>query len=199
MRGHINRFFSLKCGPDILPFFQNSHPERVSKELTESFAMWRAAADVLKLDNQETIIAIVVGDGVRPRTASLLAHVTQWNCFSIDPQMDMAWFNQYAQERVQLNVPLQRLHPFAMKAADLKIDCNGFRALVVMPHSHALVEESLKVPFNYSRLDAISMPCCKQVEPKYLSKDFVMKHDVKTYVDEHVWSPKNTIHVWQNL
>ncbi len=198
MKSYINHFFSLKCGPDILPFFNNNH-RSAAKEITESFAMWRAALDILKLDPHEPIIAIVVGDGKRPRTSSVLAHLTQWNCFAIDPILDMDWFTHYAAQRAQQGNPLQRIAAYARRAEDTRVDCKGHRALLVMPHSHASMTESLQVPQHFSRLDAIVMPYCKKIKGQYLTKHFALQHQLFTYQDPNVWSPKNTIHVWQNL
>ena len=200
MRKYIDHFFSLKCGPDILPFFNNNH-RSAGKEITESFAMWRAAIDVLEVDPKEPLIAIVVGDGKRPRTASVLAHLTQWNTISIDPILDMKWFNTYAKERDAQGNPLVRLRPIPRKAhkEEITVNCKGWRAILFFPHAHAPMSEALQVPTNYSRLDVINMPCCNKIEPQFLMKKFALQHQLFTFVDDAVWSPKNTIHVWQNL
>lgn len=202
MKRYIDYFFSLRCIQDVLPFFGNngqSPYKRAPKELTESIACYKAALDILKLDPQEAITAIVVGDGVRPRTAGLLSHLTKWDCVAIDPKADLKWWLGYTKEREELGCPIERLTVYGLQAEHAKIHCAQRRAVIFMPHAHCSVANALRVPYEYTRLDVIVMPCCTQVEQKYLEKRFALEHQLFTYVDVDVWSPKNTIHVWQKM
>lgn len=198
MKSYLNHFFSLNCAPDILPFFTNNH-RNAAKEVTESFAMWRAAVDILKLDPKGNTTVIVIGDGTRPRTAAVFSHLTQWDCVSVDPLMDLNWFTEYEKQREKIGCPLVRLVPYRRKAMDFEVDCETARCLLVLPHSHASLTEALTSPINYSQLDVIAMPCCKNIEQKYLEKKFALEHNLFTYVDTNVWSPKNTVHIWRDM
>lgn len=192
MHKYINHFFSLKCARDIMSLFIGSHT-RAAKEVTESFAMYRAVIDHLKINTGDyDVVCVVVGDGVTPRTASLFCHMTRWLVYSIDPEFNLKTIGQYFQEKIRLGNKVKRLFIRKKKIEDLKIDCKGKRVVMVFPHSHAPLHESFTSVFNYSRLDAVALPCCFQIPFKY-------KSTARMYYDMNVWSPKNVMHVWENL
>ena len=145
MKSYLEHFFSFKCSPDVLPFFgPNRH---TPKEITESMAMWRAATDILHVKSDDDILAIVIGDGKRPRTAGLLSHVTKWDCVSIDPIADLGWFLEYEKLRRGSSNPLERIVSYQLKAEHAKIACEKKRTILFLPHSHATMSAALNVPY----------------------------------------------------
>lgn len=57
------------------------------KEVTESMGIVEAASKI-EDRNDSSVTLIVVGDGKRPRTATLATNMTKWNAISIDPNMN---------------------------------------------------------------------------------------------------------------
>lgn len=192
-RKYIEEFLSRNSGVDLLPFFETLN-KRAAKEITESYAMHNAAVQALGISPSEReVIAIVVGDGRLPRTGALLAYLTKWTIVSIDPQMDL--------EKVASLPKVDRLDCHAKKAEDMRssIRCAGYRCVLILPHSHADLNAAIAVPKEASRIDLISMPCCVPHNQKFEIFDFVKKHEMITYVDPDVWSPKNRVYIWKNI
>lgn len=193
MKAYINHFFSLKTAPELLPFFQCGN-KTSAKEITESFAMYCAAKDVLGAKPHDDILAIIIGDGSKPRTGGLLAHLTKWECHSIDPQMQMEWWDNIFRERENQGLPIQRLLVWRRKAEDcIILDAGNRRKILFFPHSHC----DMEIISRYPGADVVSMPCCVPIPIKMLYKDYALKHDLRVYVDNNVWSPKNTVYVWR--
>jgi len=110
LRAHLGTFLSLPCAPALvrLRLFPNA------KELSESVAAWVALRDrVLRplagasaqpfgsgIDAARRCDAVVVvGDGSRPRTAALIAHMMRSSdvaVFSVDPALHADSFAQVA-------------------------------------------------------------------------------------------------------
>lgn len=164
---YVNRFFSLKCAPDLMPFFPNA------KEMTESFGAFFAAERYIPMSRKQGIV-ICVGDGHTPRTAATFAYLTGWECYSIDPVLRPKTWNT------------KRLTLYPSKIQDLDL-CFDEAVLICLVHAHIglpLCLEHIHAPERH----IVSIPCCvKQVLPN--------EPDV-CYKDDHIWSPKNDVKVW---
>ena len=187
-RTYIDHFFSLYSAADILPLFRTGN-QKAAKEITESYACRDACAALADVHDPD-VVAIVVGDGIMPRTAGLIAYTTKWTCHSIDPQMRLDEFEMFKARQNLLGYPVQRLHVYKTKAEDVSIDCGGKRTLVVLPHSHCDTEEAAGVARNPGLLSIVSLPCCVKPKP-------TKNNPAVTYVDTGVWSPQNQIYIWQ--
>ena len=83
----VDRFLSLECGHELLRMglFPNA------QEISESMACLQAAIEHLQgvVSMSDTdVVALVVGDGRTPRTATLLAMRTRWTVLSVDPALE---------------------------------------------------------------------------------------------------------------
>jgi hypothetical protein len=192
---YLSRFLDLRCAPELLPFFQAT--SRRDKEIEESMSLWVAARKYLLVTGKENLVAIVVGDGRTPRTAALLAHLTSWDCHSIDPQLDLNWYETIEVERARAGSPIKRLSLHRCKAEEMHVPCDGREAIVFMPHSHASVVSSLRVPATNGTVHAIAMPCCVPAESWTTQPGFSQAY--WQFEDANVRSKKNTVHVWKNV
>lgn len=173
---YLDWLVQSKCGADLLAaqLFPNA------KEVTESVACFEAT---IHLNpgfewNSPNVQCFVVGDGHKPRTAAVFACRTAWNVFSIDPVLAPRIYN------------IKRLNIFRKKIEDLKFVDLGSPVLIVLPHSHAPLDACLaNIPGAKRAL--ITLDCCKKQDPGPPA-------DIE-YVDENVWSPKNTVRVWQSI
>lgn len=188
---YISHFFSLNAASDLLPFFIGCK-RRAGKEVTESIGMFRAAQD-LNINFENTIV-IVPGDGKRPRTGAIFSFLTRAVVHSIDPIMDLEWFNKILPER--FNLKPKRLNVYQNYGKDIKIDCAGKDALLCLCHSHCHMKEALDIPRNFGKLTIINCPCCVDVPPQYLTKEYTRKHNFRFYKDSNIWSPKNKVYSW---
>jgi hypothetical protein len=177
---HIADFFKLKCATQMMTMglFPNV------KEITESVAMFRAVADHLLDDtirfNNPDVQVVVVGDGHTPRTATLFALRTAWNCHSVDPVLNAN--TDYSSIR-RLSIYINRIEHINLRFGDMA-------TIIVLPHSHAKMEDVLDHVVASLR-HVVSMPCC-------------VKHDIPNreyigFVDEGVWSEKNTVKIWKGV
>jgi len=81
---YIERFFKLNTAPEILAekVFSNL------KEITDSMGVFVAIQKHISFDRKDrNIHCVVVGDGHTPRTGMLIARLTAWEVYSIDPVM----------------------------------------------------------------------------------------------------------------
>ena len=180
-RHYVNEFFRLKCASDLLAkkLFPNA------KEMTESMgafaAVQRHIVKPLGLSLGDRNIGLyVVGDGHTPRTAALFAMRSAWECYSIDPVLrDKVW-------------GVDRLHAYTAKIENCSLlHAQDFeRAIIVMVHSHARIEDTLQAIQNKNR-SLVTIPCC-------------VKHEIPDvsyigYQDGGIWSPQNTVKVWESV
>lgn len=183
---YIHHFFSLNSAENLVPFFKGCK-KRAAKEVTESFAMLYAT-DLLPVDRTDPDVrCVIVGDGRFPRTGAVLAFMTKWYIYSIDPN--------FSDEAVQLSRAVSRLYTYKCKVEDIKIDLwreSTFdrKNILILPHSHAPFDACLDLFEEFPMI--VSMPCCHGIPDKYLQKEY----NVKVYSDPAVWSPKRTIYVW---
>lgn len=175
-RTYIEKFMKYNCAPDLLALdiFPNA------KEITESMAAYTAAIYVLGLNPHSEKIAVVsVGDGQKPRTATLMAFLTKWTAFSVDPDMQVD------------SLPVNRLTIYKQRVEDVRLDLSEFSQVVIlMVHSHANMDASLE-SIRAERRHVIAIPCCVNLDiprKKYIG-----------YRDEGIWSPKNEVRVWNDV
>lgn len=185
---YLNHFFSLKCARDLIIFFTGSKVS-AAKEITESFAMFYAAKefvgeDVMTSGVLDDYHIVVVGDGGLPRTASTFSFLTKATVDTIDPQFSLVKYNKITKE---LGFKVRGLNLLKNKIENVKINCQNKKTLLLMPHSHADVYDSIKACKNYQSLGLISMPCCVKLPEQ-------IKKTSKKYEDQEVWSPKRTIY-----
>jgi hypothetical protein len=179
---HVREFLSLKCAGQMLNL--GLFPNSAAKEVTESVGMFRAVADHL-LDDTITlknpdIHLVVVGDGNTPRTAAMFAMRSGWNCHSIDPILNTNkdWNS------------IKRLLIHSLKVEQCNLHFGDYPLIIVLPHSHAKMEDILQHIKGNNRY-IVSMPCC--VPHDIPGKEYI------GYVDQAVWSEKNTIKIWKNV
>ena len=126
-----------------------------AKELTESFACFNAARAHLShfRSDDPSVLCVVVGDGLTPRTAGLFAYRTRWTCVSIDPllQREAHWMKH-----------IERLTAIASTVQDAAPEGKfaSPRVLLVLPHAHVGLDECLQYVRWRQALGAIVMPCC---------------------------------------
>lgn len=172
---YLDELFSLRCCGDLAPFFPNA------KEVTESFSLFNAVRKVLgaaSFGSEETV-CLVPGDGSKPRTAALFALRTRWQVKSVDPNMAI----RYARNRHGI----ERLTAHRCGAEALRTVAP--HVVIVACHSHAKLSTVLDT-VQAEAIDVFSLPCC-------------VKDDIgpptKTWRDEAVWSPANTMNVYVNV
>lgn len=127
-----------------------------AKELTESFACFNAAREHLSSvfrPDDPSVLAVVVGDGLTPRTAALFCFRTKWRCVSIDPLMreDQPWSTRI-ERLTAVRAKLQDAAAGESYAAE--------RVLLILPHAHIGLDECMKYVDWQDALGAIVMPCC---------------------------------------
>lgn len=182
-RKHINDFLNLKCAPDMLErgLFPNA------KEITESNAAYHATRYLPGYDlNDGDVRLIAVGDGTTPRTAAMFAFRSKWQCLSIDPGLRKTEWRT------------DRLYCIPKKIEDVRPLCwmaPCERAVIVAVHSHAKLQDSLRI-VNAKHLAVIAIPCC--VPQRLRGPDGDVKPD-RRYRDTGIWSPKNEVLIWNDV
>lgn len=169
---YINQFFRLRSASDMmsLGLFPNG------KEVTESLGALNALHRWPLIKGCSCINAVVVGDGHTPRTAALLAFMSRWTCWSIDPLLQES--SKYRS--------VERLNLFKGGVEDFELTTDG-TAVIVAVHSHAPIYAAINA-VKARRIHLLAIPCCvNQDIPK--APDFV-------YEDEHIWSPNRTVKGW---
>jgi hypothetical protein len=173
---YFDEFLQLKCAPDLLRL--GLYPN--GKELTESFAMYRAIVRLVGWHRlQDAVTLVDVGCGKQPRNAALLALRSRWSCTAIDPNLDPAWED----ERMH-NV--RRLQCRQMRIEDYRCMADG-PVVVAMVHAHVDVPTVLR-SFRQEQLLLVTMPCCvpsRMDEPPAVD-----------YYDHSCWSPQRRIYAW---
>ena len=172
-----------------------------AKEITESMAVFHAIRNFLPdIDPQDPSVTFICpGDGVLPRTSALVAFMTKWMCHSLDPELNQERYQKLIDQSREEGNPIKRVWAQRKKAEETIIGCNKGRVIIGLTHSHAKMEDCLKIPRNYSRIDCVSLVCCQRPPEKLLDKDASVRHNLKYYKDHNVWSPKNEVFIWQDL
>lgn len=190
---YISHFFSQKCAHDLLPFFIGCK-RRAGKEVTESFGMFHACDDI----DLNDCIVISHGDGKLPRTGAVFAFMSRAEVHSVDPELDLNWFE------VELPKHFGGLRPRRMTlhkdyGHKVKIDCQGKHCILIGTHSHCHLKDAVTIPFNYSKLTVIQCPCCVNIPDKFLTRYFTERTGFNYYKDSNIWSPKNEIYIWKDF
>ena len=177
---HIEEFFKLKCAGDMLNLglFPNA------KEVTESMGAYHAVrwllAPKLGLRFDDPAIAMVcVGDGHTPRTAAMFAFRSAWMCYSVDPLLRKELWD------------VCRLQCYARKIEDSIMHFPLYdRVIIVCVHSHASLGSCLKHIIAPKR-SVVAMECCIPLD--------IPGAPYVGFTDQDVWSPKNTIKIWERV
>lgn len=170
---YINRFMGMKAAPDMLcrGLFPNA------KEITESFGALEATKH-LPVSWKDDLAVVCVGDGHSPRTGSVFAFSTKWDCYSVDPKL----------RPKEWNVNRLTTKPFKIQDTFLEFDKP---CIICMVHAHVKVNETLpyiKAPIRH----LITMQCC-------VNLDLAGRIPDQEYNDENIWSPMNKIKVYLNV
>lgn len=168
---YFNEFMSMRCAIDLLllKVFPNA------KEITEQMGM-KNACRVAHLDQANPDLrAAVVGDGSTPRLAALLALVSKWTVYSIDPALNME--KDYRSVR--------RLVLYKEDVAKV----NGKFDVIFLPHAHVKFYQIA----HLLRPDSvvITMECCVPFDGPMC--------DTLEYTDWGVHSPHRTIKILRGL
>lgn len=177
MTRYMNEFIKCRCSADLPEWgmFPNA------KEVTESVGAYNALRQFLHKKGtlfNEPHTCFVVGDGSTPRTGALIACRTAWHVTSIDPNLNGKEYSH-----------IRRLSLVKAKIEDVEFPKQK-HAIIVLVHSHAHME-NIKNSIPADRYTVISMPCCVPDTKTFGAP-------VKQYVDPGIWSPKNTINIYES-
>ena len=177
---YLNDFIKLnKSGSDMLQL--GLFPD--AKEITESYGALNAVQTKLKqydpMDPEVTLVS--VGDGKTPRTASLFAFRTKWQCISIDPILDTGKIPYWEENIQRLKCIPKRIE---------QLDINEDKVVIVAVHSHANLQSILQHVWGKVR-SLVAIPCCVP----YIHESIRPME----YSDSGIWSPKNIVKVWRTI
>jgi hypothetical protein len=162
-----------------------------TKEISESIAPYYAIKryediDMLRYAENVNIKVYCLGDGNTPRTAFVLASLSHWTIYSIDPALQVDKILKYERPSPKC---MDRVHLFPIKSeqfTDIDMSCD--LSIVVGVHSHAPFEEFWsRVP---SPKLGIAIPCCVKHEIKNLNP-------IESYEDDKILSEKRTVIIWR--
>jgi hypothetical protein len=190
----------LKAAMDLCPFFIGCK-KNAAKEITESFSAYTNCLEHIGEMNDDWVVASV-GDGKRPRTASVFRFLTRANqVLSIDPALDLNWIEKDLPEIY--NVRPRGMTYFKNKVENIEApECiKGRNLLIVGVHSHGGVLDSIKkLGPGAKSISVFWMPCCRAIDPKMFDKDIILGCDkFVTFNDPEIWSAKNQIYLWKNV
>lgn len=164
----------------IIPFFKSAR--NPLKEITESVGAYKAVKDHFKslLFNKDTTI-VAVGDGTKPRTASIFWAESPCQVYSIDPRLSI---------KSKIYYPFRdRLTIYKSKMEDVKIEAN--KVIVVSVHGHASLESILH-NITAKEMHMVEIPCCFPFKNVPCQK-------IESYVDHSILSEKNYVNVYFNV
>lgn len=185
---YIDELVKTRCFPQLLQtgYYPNA------KEFTESAGAYEAARRKLRdfaALSDKKVLCLFPGDGKWPRTGSMFALRSAWDCRSIDPLMS-----------VVAAKGIERCLGYKGTTEDYK----GYfkpredaKVIIVAVHSHAtldsaidMLDEPLRL-IHENRLAIISIPCCV---PQKVERHMIgIQH---SYEDKGIWSPENRVMVW---
>jgi len=173
--GYKDVLFKLRCAPDLLSL--GLYPN--IKEWAESYSIFSLVRDICGSDVFKKPYNLVsVGDGIAPRTASLFAFMTKWQCWSIDPALRL-------DEKYQ---NISRLHLVNKKIEDVKLSLTGF-TVILMVHSHASEETTLEQLDVHDGWLLLSMPCCNKP---------TLDTAKAAHLELEIPTLKNMVYIWNN-
>jgi hypothetical protein len=178
---YINEFIKLKSAPDMLA--QKLFPN--VKEITESMGAYHAVRTIIqdtcniKL-NQNGVVVVCPGDGVRPRTAALFSYRSAWDAISIDPLL-----------RGDITYNINRLTLYKKRMEDVELDLTSYLCtIIVLVHAHVKLPTVLQ-NIKAKTLHMVAIPCC--VPQDIPNRPYI------GYQDTGIWSERNTVKIWTNL
>lgn len=175
---YINEIHGCACFADMLVYklFPNV------KEITESCGAYEVVfhKTTKYALNDPAVTVVVVGDGNTPRTAAMFAMRTAYTCLSIDPRLKKDKIKYWENN-------IQRLKCYPCRVEDMTT-MTFDKLLIIAVHSHANLQTTVDKFIAKERM-VIAIPCCVAQELNY-------KPDME-YVDESIWSPCNTVKVWE--
>lgn len=183
---YVDFFLSLDCAGALAGtgFFPSC------KEITETMAVFEAARTRLKLAyGRDDVLAVAVGDGVWPRTATYVAYMSRWKSVSVDPLLRLDHPKVAAAA-----ASVRGLEMHASLVEDVTLDCAGFLDVVFLfVHSHASLAASVASLRGASgcRIHAVSMPCC-------FGDDLGLEPS-ETYDDPLVLSVRRGIQIYRDV
>lgn len=176
-RYYVERFIGMKCAVDLLSLrmFPNA------KEVTESFGCFEGVVNNIEDDlKNEEINIVCVGDGHTPRTAAMFAFRSNWNCYSVDPVL----------RPTNASYRVNRLKTYSKRIEDVKLSFDS-PTIIVHCHAHVSIPRSL-AQISAPKLSVLAIECCVS------QRIDGVKPDIE-YVDNCIWSKKNTVRIWKNL
>ena len=176
-RSHTKRYFDEMTRTNIFQLMLNKKLFPNAKEVSESMAMYAAIKTTqLKLPLNGGFNCVVVGDGHTPRTAALVAARTNYNCYSIDPNMRQkpSWKQ------------IKRLSIYDLKIENMSMSFDK-HTIIILPHSHVDLKTCIQ-QISAPSYTLITMDCC-------FDNSLERNPDI-TYRDQGVWSVKNEIKIW---
>lgn len=186
---YIDEFMALRCAPDILrlEIFPNA------KEITESMGAYSAVRSWLRRQGQRNepwlgcsdVVCFFPGDGVRPQTAALFAMRTQWQCYSIDPDLRVDEWKYKGIRRLHLRK--EKEQSFCEEAAEISEQVK--LTIIVGVHSHSLMNELWRIVDGPKLM--IAMPCCQE------QKKAGGRLPDHVHTDMGIWSPHRTVLFWE--
>lgn len=171
---YLEMIFKLRCFPDLLELglFPNA------KEFTESMGCFVAIkkyfSSVYPL-NDSKIKVMVVGDGKTPRTGALIAFMSKFTVFSVDPNLEY--------KPSYVNIKRLEIIPKPVEEVFKKVD------IIVLPHAHIYLEQIEHLECE----NIIALPCC------YPQDEFRGRKPDIEYIDRKILSPQRTIKIWKKL
>lgn len=141
----------LLLEPPIAKF--NCHKVwKCMKEFTECVASFQSVFHILdqKIRSDKNVVCYCLGDGTRPQSAVMVAQLTAWRVYSIDPVLNIKKWSNIVPKRVLLRA--QRTEDFS------EIQSDATLSIILAVHSHADIGEFWdRIP---GKVVASSIPCC---------------------------------------
>lgn len=189
---YLDMFVRLKCAPMLLmdKLFPNA------KEVTESVGAFRGVKEALKAVygakglarlGHEDVVLLDVGCGHQPRTAALIAQLTKWMCYAIDPLVK--WDREIQTQRVtRVGQRIEEFRDGFFRAHKLVV--------VTAVHSHAKLTDTLRT-IDAKEILVVSIPCCFDIS----LPDGEVVHGyriakVREYEDHAIWSEKRHVTIY---
>lgn len=172
---YINEFIRLTSAPDILK--RDIFPD--AKEISESMSAYNAVRnyqDDFPLDDRDTKL-ISVGDGSTPRTATLFAFMSAWDCHSIDPNLK--------EHQDYPGVDRLTLHKKKVEHFSISADT----AVLVAVHSHANLDNAVN-SIKADKMLVVAIPCC-------IKQEISGEEPIEEYADWGNFSPKRNVKIWR--
>jgi hypothetical protein len=161
---YLNQFLGWDCSRALLKM--ELFPD--AKEITESVGcLWAVKQHMDSISWQETeVTCIVVGDGIRPRTAALACFLTNWRrVISIDPLISEHTEKEFA------SYGIDGLEMRGCKIQDTVVDIDpelDRAVLIILPHAHVTPNTALSclrirattLQTKLPRIAVCQIPCC---------------------------------------